>query len=94
MYFRFFLELAKQLYKVYFDSIADLEAFLKQRAQIDCEVLPVDEYKFLPKRYFSCHADDHLAANCNNISIRSRCLANDLASTTTTTNNSLHHQAA
>ena len=71
-------------FKVYFPTRNDLDTFLKVSVKIGYERLPVEEFVFLPRRCFNCHAIGHLAADCKNGSLCSKCGSADHKSTSDT----------
>ena len=44
-----------KVFKLYFGTRKDLEDFLAVSVWFGYEKLPTEEFKFLPKRCFSCH---------------------------------------
>lgn len=70
-----------KVFKLYFGTSKDLEDFLAVSVRIGYEKLPAEEFKFLPKRCYSCHRVGHLATNCVLTPICGRCGASDHTST-------------
>ena len=64
-------------FKVYFQTRADQDQFLRDSLKIGYERLPVQEFFFMPRRCFNCHVIGHVAANCLNSAICSKCGASD-----------------
>ena len=68
---------SSRTFKVFFSCRSDLDKFLKDSVKIYYEKLPTEEFLFLPRRCYSCHNQGHLAAECSNSPVCSRCGASD-----------------
>ena len=68
-------------FKVYFDTISELQQFLSVSVIIGYERLPADPFKFLPRRCYNCHKIGHLASQCTAEPLCSRCASNEHRST-------------
>ena len=66
-----------KVFKLHFETRKDLEDFLAVSVRVVYEKLPAEEFKFLLKRCFSCHAVGHIADDCVLTPICCRCGAPD-----------------
>jgi hypothetical protein len=66
-----------KVFKMYFDSKNDVDQFFSDSIRIGYEKLPAQQFKFMPKRCYSCHCVGHIAAYCSQSRRCGRCGAED-----------------
>ena len=66
-----------KVFKMYFDSKNYVVQFLSDSIRIGYEKLPAQQFKFMPKRCYSCHCVGHIAADCSQSRRCGRCGAED-----------------
>jgi hypothetical protein len=64
---------SSRYFKVFFSCRSGLDKYHKDSVKIYYEKMPTEEFRFLPRRCYSCHNQGHLAAECTNSPLCSRC---------------------